>query len=160
MEMLERQINFSTGQIESIVGLRGIFPKYPERRAVIQAGGVTLNNIHVTNSEIGVLNTGTIENVDSTVTVLKTEGNNELANAITALSEAVIKAGEIPTNQKNQILELLGSLSEEAVAPKEKRKLAVARALMTELSGVLGGVATLAQTWEKAHAVFLQVFGI
>jgi hypothetical protein len=70
-----------------------------------------LNNIRVTNSEIGVLNTGTIENVDSTVTVLKTSGNSELAQAVTALSEAVIKSNEISSNQKNQIIKMLPKLA-------------------------------------------------
>ncbi len=74
-EMYERQINYLTSEMKSAVGLPCILPKYPERCAVIQSGGVTLNNIHVTNSEIGVLNTGNIENVDATVTVLKNEGN-------------------------------------------------------------------------------------
>ena len=159
-EMYERQINYLTDQMESAVGMHGFLPRYPERKAVIHAGGITLNNIQVTNSEIGVLNTGTIENVDSTVTVLKTEGNADLAAAITSLTEAVIKDNEITTNQKNQVLELLGSLSEEAVAPKEKRKLAVVRALLGELAGVLGGVATLTQAWEKTRAILQQVFGI
>lgn len=159
-EIYERQINFLTDEIESVVGMHGILPRYPERRAVIHTGGIILNNIHVTNSEIGVLNTGTIENVDSTVTVLKTAGNAELANAITALTEAVIKSTEISVNQKDQALELLGTLSEEAVAPKEKRKLAVVRVLLSELSGVLGGVASLAQVWEKVRTIFQQVFSI
>jgi hypothetical protein len=119
-----------------------------------------LNNIHVSNSEIGVLNTGTIENVDNTVTVLKVEDNNEFANSITMLSEAIIKAGELSNNQKNQVLELVESLSQEAVVPKDKRKLAVVRALLAELSGILGNVTTLAQIWEKTYTIILQVFGI
>jgi len=159
-DMLGRVINFLSAQAESVVGIPGVLPRYPEPRAVIQTGGVTLNNIHVSDSEIGILNTGTIENVDSTVTVLRNEGNKELASAVTVLSEAVIKSAQVADDQKNQILELLSSLSEEAVAPQEKRKLAVVKAVLAELTVLLGGVVSLAGLWEKACTIFHQVFGI
>jgi len=159
-EMYERQINYLTSEMESVVGMPGILPRFPERRPIIHTGGITLNNIHVSNSEVGVLNTGTIENVDATVTVLKTEGNMELAEAVTALSEAVIKSREIADNDKNKILELLSSLSEEALAPKEKRKTAVAKILLSELSDMLGGITTISAIWGKATGIFHQIFGI
>ena len=159
-ETLAREVNFLTEQMESIVGLQGILPKYPEPQAVIHTGGVTMNNINVSNSKIGILNTGTIENVDNTVTVLRTQGNEQLASAVTLLSESVIKSAQVATDQKNQILELLSSLSEEAVAPKGKRKLAGVRAVLVELSGLLGGVAALAQVWEKVRSLLQQVFGL
>lgn len=158
-DMLGRALNFMLAELDAHVGISGITPRYPERTAIIQTGGVTLNNIHVSDSEIGVLNTGTIESVDNTLTVLKTEGNKELAASVTALSEAVIKAAELSNHQKDQILELLGSLSEEAVAPKEKRKLAVVRALIAQLSGILGGIESLRNVWELASSIFQQVFG-
>lgn len=157
---LERNMNYLTAEMESMVGLPGIFPRYPERPAprVIQTGGVTLNNIRVSNSEIGVLNTGSIENVDSTVTVLKSSGNSELAQAVTALSEAVIKSNEISSNEKNQIIELLGAISSEAIAPKQKQRRSVVKALLSELSGMLSGIGSLASLWEKVKGVFEQVF--
>jgi len=158
---LARQYNHAANRMDAVTGNYGLTPRMPvrERRFIIQTGGVTLNNIHVSNSEIGVLNTGTIENVDSTVTVLKSEGSTALAAAVTMLSEAVIKSAEVNAEQKNQILELLGTLSQEAVAPKEKRKLSVARTLLTELSGILSGVSTLAQVWQKVEPLFRQAFG-
>jgi len=160
-KMAERQINYSTAAMESMAGLPpGILPRYPDPGAVIQTGDVTLNNIHISNSDIGVLNTGTIESIDATLTVLKTEGNAGLAAAVTALSEAVIKSQKITVEQKNQIMELLDALSEQAVAPREKRKTSVVRAVFGELSGVLSGIATVAGLWQKASSVFQKVFGI
>ena len=107
-----------------------------------------------------MLNTGSIQTVDSTVTVLKSEGHSEMASAVTSLSEAVIKSTTVGSEQKDQILELLGALSQEAVAPKEKRKLTVARTLITELSAILGGIAALSQVWERSLPIFQKVFGL
>ena len=116
----EHMMNYLTDEMESVVGMSGILPRFPERRRVLNMGEVTLNNIQVSNSEIGVLNTGNIHNVDVTLTVLKTEGNPELAEIVKTLTETVIKSGEISNNIKNQIIELLNALSEEAIVPKEK----------------------------------------
>ena len=154
----EQHLNYLSAEMESIVGLPGTLPRYSERRRVIHTGALTLNNIHVSNSQVGVINTGTLQNVDATVTVLKSSGNEELATAITALAQAVIELRDMADEAKNQALEILGALAEEAVAPKEKRKTAVVRALISELSIILGGVAALAALWTKAKGLFEQLF--
>lgn len=159
LEEHERHLNYLSAEMESVVGLPGILPRYPARqRRVIQTGALTLNNIHVSNSQVGVINTGTLQNVDATVTVLRSGGNADLANAITALAQAVIELREMADDKKNQALEILGALAEEAVAPKEMRKPAVVRALISELSNILGGVAALGTLWAKAKALFEQLF--
>lgn len=152
IEMIERESNFIIDQIEGVCGVYGALPRYPERRTVIQSGGVTLNNIHVTNSEIGVLNTGAVQTIDSTLTVLKSEGNSALAVALQKLSEAVIRASDLTNNQKNESLELLGAMSEEAVAPAPKRKLAVVKAMLAQMASTLAGVASVASAFEDAKA--------
>ena len=158
MEMLERQSNFLIGQMEAISGVYGVVPRYPERRMTIQSGAVTLNNIHVTNSEIGVLNTGAVQTIDSTLTILKSEGNIALATALQALSEAVIKADDLTNTQKNDTLELIGTMSEEAVIPKAKRKLAVIKAMLSQTASTLTGVASVANALEAVKAAIESLF--
>src|SRR5437667_12882186 len=69
---LEREMNFIIAQAESVVGLHGVLPRFPERQVrVIQAGTMTLNNISVSDSAVGVLNTGTLEVLDSVISLLK-----------------------------------------------------------------------------------------
>ena len=158
MEMLERQSNFLIGQMEAISGVYGVVSRCPERKMIIQSGAVTLNNIHVTNSEIGVLNTGAVQTIDSTLTILKSEGNIALAAALQALSEAVIKADDLTNTQKNDTLELIGTMSEEAVVPKAKRKLAVIKAMLSQTASTLTGVASVANALEAVKAAIESLF--
>ena len=155
---LQREINYLKSHMETIAGLPGTLPRYPEPPQLIQSGGITLNNIQVSNSEIGVLNTGSIENVDATVTVLKTGGNSELAIALKSLTEEVIKSKEITNEIKDKVLELLSAISEEAVAPKEKRKGAVIKALISEITSVLSGISSLASSWDAVKTIFEKIF--
>lgn len=159
LDTYERQINFLTSQMEATVGLPSILPRYPERPRVIQTGAVTLNNISIANSQVGVLNTGTIENVDATVSVLNRGGAQTLANALTELVQAIIGNTELDPQNKNQSLELLNELAEQAVAPKEKRKPAVTRALLTEAAAVLGGIGAIAELWQKFQSALEAVLG-
>lgn len=69
------------------------------------------------------------------------------------MTEAVIKSGEISNNQKNQIIELLGALSSEAVVPKGKRKSAVIKALISELAGILSGFSVVVEIWDKVKNI-------
>lgn len=159
-DMLERQMERALDDMEMVSGVSLPRRKLPERRAIIHTGGVTLNNINVSNSQVGVLNTGTVESLDSNLTVLNSEGSLEFARTVRELSELVIKCDELSDTQKNQILELLDSLSKEAIAPPERRKGAVVKAVLTELSGALGGIAALAGAFQKARPILQQVFGI
>lgn len=84
-DMLERQMNYLTDYMDMVVGLPGLSPKFPERKNVT-IGGITLNNIKIDRSTVGVVNTGSIETVDSAVTVLKQSGDPQLAAAFLELS--------------------------------------------------------------------------
>jgi hypothetical protein len=159
-EEMERQINYLSDEMDALVGLSPTSPRYPARRPIVHVEGVTLNNIKVSGSQIGVLNTGSIETVDATVNVLRAEGQAELAAALTRLTEEVIKANTIHDNQKNQVIELLGALSEEAAAPAVKRRLSVVKAMLGDLADALGGVAEIAVAWEAAKELLTRVFGV
>lgn len=104
-----------------------------------------MNNIHVSDSQIGVLNTGNISNMDGIVTVLKNDGNTELAMTLATLTQAVIESNELAREQKDEIIELLGVLSSEAVAPKQNRKMAVVRTIFSKLTTLLTNAATLGE---------------
>jgi hypothetical protein len=101
---------------------------------------VSLNTISVTDNQIASLNTGSIGAVDASVTVLESNGHAQVAAEVKALTEAVVKSSELDQKFKNQILELLGTLSEEATAPKHRRRVTLVRVLMGRLSNLVTGV--------------------
>jgi hypothetical protein len=157
----ERYYNFVAGEFEAIAGMRDLAPRFPPRlrASIIVSGGVSLHNIHVSNSEIAFLNTGTIGHIDATVTVIREHGNRHLAQSIAELSEAVIKTDGVPADEKDKILELLGVVATEVVVPKEKRKLSLIRTLAAEISASLASVSALAGLWEQVKGLLDQLVG-
>lgn len=143
----ERLINYMTGQMEATFGMSGLSPRFPERRT-IQGGNVTLNNIKVSNSTIGVLNTGTIETVDSAVTVIR-QTDPQLSAELLTFSQSVISEANLPPELKNKVLELLSVIATEATAPKEKRRSFAIRPLLQELATLASGAAGLAVLYDR-----------
>ena len=158
--MYERQIHYATELMEMTVGFSGIAPKFPARRHVTHMGDTTLNNIQVTNSQIGVLNTGIVETIDSSLTVLQTQADSGFVLAVKSLVESVVSSDTMTNKQKNDILEILGSLSQEAVVPADHRKTAVAAALLAQLSVMFQGISGLNELWINAEEAFKLLFGI
>lgn len=157
LDLCGRMFNYHTAEAEAALGVGGILPRFPERQ-VIQGGSVTLNNIRLDRSVVGVLNTGTIETVDAAVTALGAAHEEGVADAVKALAEAVAASTGATAEQKNQVLEILSVLATEATAPKEKRRSAAMRPLLQELSTHVGAIASLAPLWLQYGPVLVQAF--
>jgi hypothetical protein len=155
--MLEREMNFLIGMAESTTGVYGVMPKFPQRQ-VVQLENMTLNNIKVDRSTIGVLNTGTIGTVDVAVTTLRQSGEPDAAEMFARLTEAVVKDPRLKPETKNQALEFLSILSTEATAPKERRRSLAMMALLERLSSLLSGAAAGAQLWNQYGPMLRRLF--
>ena len=62
MENLERRHNMLVDEVELTWGTLGSMPTYPPRSipTMVISGGLTLHNISIANSNVGVVNSGTI----------------------------------------------------------------------------------------------------
>lgn len=156
-EMLEREINYLTASMESIVGLPPFLPRFPEK-IIIQEGDITLNNIKIDKSTIGVLNTGNIESIDMAVTCLHQGGNDKIGKAILELSEAILKQNEINDGLRNQLMELISAIATEATAPKKSQRKTILRPLIGELSTLIRGITVLNQIWQKVQPIIESLF--
>lgn len=152
----ERLINYMTDQMEATFGFYGVSPRFPERKT-IQGGNVTLNNIKVSNSTIGVLNTGTIETVDSAVTVIR-QTDPQLSAELLAFSQSVIAEPNLPADFKNKVIELLSVIATEATAPKEKRRSFAIRPLLQELATLASGAAGLTVLYDRLRPLLEAAF--
>lgn len=157
MDMNARLFNLLTAEAEAATGIYGALPRFPERK-VVTVGNVTLNNIKVDNSAIGVLNTGSLQVLDGAVTAINQGGDSAAATAIKALTEAIANSTELAEDARSQVLEMLSVVASEAVAPAATRRRAPMRALLQEVATLIGGVAGLVQLWAQYGPVLEQLF--
>jgi hypothetical protein len=159
-DQLEREINFIMAQAESKVGLHGVLPRFPERQVrVIQGGTMTLNNISVSNSAIGVLNTGNLEVVDTAINVLKSDpGTKEISDALKQLTESIAATQDLASEEKNEAIEILSVVASEATAPKDKRKASVVKRLLAHLPTLIQTSAAVVEIWGTVGPSIISFF--
>jgi hypothetical protein len=157
---MERALNHTVEQMEMIAGfpLGGKFPPRPQ--PAIIAGGAVLNNIHIADSQVGVLNTGSIGSIDAAITVVRNEGSQELATALSNFTEEVAKNQDLTAEHRREVVDLVSTIATEAATPQQRRKPAVIRAIVVDISQLISGAASLAQLWASYGPIVKAFFGL
>lgn len=143
--ILERAEGMSAGP----PGFLGRVP-VPQIAPTMVTGGITLNNIHIDRSTVGVLNTGQMEGIQRIDINISRLGEISIAEALRALTEAVVSTQAISIEQRSDMLDQLHGLSEQALLPPAQRNSGVLKAIINVLAGGLNtasGLATIWGTW-------------
>lgn len=152
-------LNFTLSQFGMMTGIE--VPRFQTQPPPMHlSAGNTLNSIHVTNSNVGVLNTGHIRTIDSAIGFLSSGGGVEVAAAIKALTEAVANSTEATKAQKNELIELLSLIATEATVPTDKRKSKGIRPIISQTASMLSGLNALSSLWTKYGTVISSFFGL
>jgi hypothetical protein len=110
------------------------------------------NNFTFSNSQVGMVNTGTIKNVDSinaNVQALSGAGQTNIAQALGELTKAFNSSQEISEEQRKEALELIESASQQAAQPAEKRlNHAVIGSILKGIASLADAAPALAKIWE------------
>lgn len=159
IENNERMINYLSDAMAAQVGLPPMGPQFSQRPRPVNVGGVKLNNISVSNSVIGTINTGSIGSVDQSISALVQLGEPALAEAIKSLSEAILQSGDLTRSQQNELVEILSVLAREAATPKERRRGAVVQTLLDKAMKITSLANDITDVCQKWWPVLLAAFG-
>jgi hypothetical protein len=135
-------------------------PQMPSRTI---KGNITLNNINIDRSTIGVLNTGQmqeIQQIDVNISKLDQRAEADVAEALKALTEAIVSNQDISVEQRSELVEQLHELSDQALLPPNQRKIGIVRAIVVGLSSSLNAVSGLATIWATWGATIRSSFGL
>lgn len=155
----ERLINFASDHMDEIVGFGPSGARFPERPRPVMISGASVNNINVSNSVVGTINTGSIDQLRQSITANYKSGHGSIADALKALSAAAVDSTELTIEQKNELVELFNAISTEALAPPDQRKGAVAKALLDRAGQVMCVAASLGTAVAAWMPVLAAAFG-
>jgi len=158
IENSERMMNYLADEMAASVGLPLMGPRFLPRPQPVVVAGTKLHNIHVNNSVVGTINTGSIGTVDQSISALVQSGEPVLAEAIKALSEAILQSGDLTRNQKNELVESLSVISKEVSTPKEARQNTVALSLLEKAMKVTALANDITDVCQKWWPVIVAVF--
>lgn len=130
--------------IMPIAATKGRIPVAEMARAM-QRGSV-LNNITVTNSNVGVLNTGDLAQIDAFISMTAGSDVAAIGEQLRALVQAVIDSNELDAEAKRETVELLQALSQQLAGSRKKSVMMSLLTTIEERAKGAAAVVVLAKT--------------
>jgi len=165
-QILHNQMSWAASNLNFIeqqlyIGHGGLLPlKQMMIPQVPAAPSYSFQQIKVSESNIGVINTGTLFNLDTSIQVIQNCGDKELANAVKELTQAVIDSNDINDQLKTEIAEQLEFLVIEALASKDKQRKGLATKVISNISQSVSTVASLLTIWNTLKPLLQAYFGL
>jgi hypothetical protein len=151
-------INHAAAEIDSVMPFGPPTPRI--QVPAMPNGPFVLNNIKVDRSVVGSINTGNVESIDVSITQLKNAGGDQVSDALTRLTEAIVNDQGIVKPVKDQLLDQVAFLSEQAVAGAKDRRPGMIKAAFGALNGAAPAITALAAVWASAQPLLKTYFGI
>lgn len=158
--MLAAQVNQIRAEIEAGTGMLVRLPRIEIPKPPFIGDSLTLNNISVAGSTIGAINTGTIQSLDVSITLMRNRGESELAAGVKELTEAILKSNEVQESAKNEITEQLAYLVAQVTAEKNNRSMGVVKSILAGIRNSISVATSLLAIWDKVQPLFQSAFGI
>lgn len=121
---------------------------------------MNFHNIKVDRSTIASINTGSIQKLDIIMTTIREQGAKDIADALQALTQAVMDSQELQQSDKSEAIEHLTFLAEQATTPTEGRNVSVIRTVMERLTGIVTTAAALSTLWTNLSPALHTALGI
>lgn len=122
------------------------------------------DKIKVSNSTVGVINTGEIETIESiflNASTLANAGHTELAIALRKVTEATNNSQELTRKQQTELLEQLGEIARQAkISPNKRAGPAVIRVVLSSIAATIGTGGGLAEIWSTWGPAIKAFFGL
>lgn len=154
--ILAALMNYEMDSIDEIFGI----PSYARIRMpqpVVNTGNTTVNQLNIDRSIIGVLNTGTIQNLNATISAIQSV-DPTLTNELKKFVEVVSKNTELSQELRKEIIEQLSFLVSQVFAKKEKRNISVIKAVFSYIGTILSSVNSLLGLWDKLKPMLEKYF--
>ncbi len=118
----------------------------------------THNNIHVDHSVVGSINTAHVGRINVAMDGITNNDNEQVVESMKAIAEAIANTTELENDTKDQLLEQMAFVAEQAALPASRRQPSVIRPVLTSISTTLSSVASLAAIWAQWGDNLLRFF--
>jgi len=136
------------GLIQLLVSLGRIY------RLEISKMSPEINNINVNQSVVGSINTGNIGQIDVALTNIKNGGAEGTAEIIKEFTEAVLAEEELNADIKNEVIEQIAFLANQAALPKEGQKKSIIGPILNTIGKGVQCIPKLLMLFEALKGIF------
>lgn len=150
--------NQALDDMDAVVGMRLSGERIPVKEiALAMTEKSVLNNIHITNSSVGVLNTGDLARIDAVITLTKSTDVETIGTQLKMLTQSIVDSPDLNQAQKKEMLDLVETLGEQVVGP---RKPSVIKTLLQSIEERAKGIAAIFSVALSLTAAIRGLFGL
>jgi len=146
---LKQQLNFLLDEAEAVSGVYGVLPRHQIQMPVIHQGPMSIHNIRVDRSVVGVINTGNVKRMEVALDSIHAHNQNAvLEQDLKEFTEAVLRETKLSVEARNEILEQLSVLAAQMAMPGESRLKGVMKAIAANIAANIAATNLIAH-WDK-----------
>lgn len=149
-------INYQLDSIDETIGIPSS-ARIRMPQPVVNTGNTTVNQLRIDRSVIGVLNTGTIENLNATISAIQ-KVDPALTDELKKFVEVVSKNTELSQELRKEVIEQLSFLTSQLFVEKEKRNKSVIKTVFSSIPTALSSINSLLGLWDKLKPVLEKYF--
>lgn len=142
-------MNYLRDSIHETFGLPPSQTRIQIPQPVINSAPVTHNHINVHDSVVGSINTGQVKRIEVAMQHISSGGNEDVSNALKDLTEAIANNVKLEQEARNELIEQLGFLAEQAALPKDQRQSSVISIVLKGIPVAIAGAANLTTIWSQ-----------
>lgn len=154
-------INFLHEQIEYTMGV----PSSGSRIAipqpaptVVHRGNVTNNQFRIDRSVIGAVNTAEVAKIEVSMNNIQNQDSGDFTAAIKELTEAFAANTELQQDNKEELLEILSYLSNQATLPEQQQQKTLIKRMLSRVPRIIATAAVLTTIWASHHQAITSFF--
>ncbi len=160
-EQSAAMINFLHEQIEYTMGVpssgpRIAIPQPPP--TVVHRGNVTTNQFRIDRSVIGAVNTAEVAKIEVSMNNIQNQDSTDFTAAIKELTEAFAANAELQEAKKEELLEILSYLSNQATLPEQQQQKTLIKRMLGRVPQIIGTAADLTALWAAHHQALISFF--
>lgn len=153
-------LNFAAQELDAVVGFGPPSPQIAIPRPPVPPINYNNQTVTVTGGQVGAINFGNVDEIQVHLQAMTRNGEAGVADALAALTTAVLNNNEVDQNAKNELLEQLAFISQQASAKPEERKPGAIKAMLSAVKEGAGAITSAAGAWEALEPLLKGHFGL
>lgn len=147
-------LNHAQDQMDFIMPIAPFEGRIPVAEIARAASG-SRTNIHITNSNVGVVNTGHLAKIDATIEISKGTEAEEFGARLKDLTNAIVNDAALDDLLKKQMVEVVRAISDQAASKAPSG--VVVKALFSSLKQLASDAGVIAGAVEKLHDAWVRL---
>lgn len=153
-------MNFASQELDAVVGFGPASPRVAIPPAPVPPIYYNNQSVNVSDSTVGVINLGAARDIQADLKVLTEGGEVALSEQLAELTNAILNAEDADTRAKNELIEQIALVTQQAAAKPEERKPGQIKAVLGAIKEGAETVSSISGAWNTVEPMVRTFFGL